>query len=136
MGQYYVLLLGEQLDPERHPGEAKRELGRRLVDRFHGGGAGGEAEARFDQVHVRHEVPDEIDEAVLADGEVHLPALIADQFGLSRSESRRLIEQGGVKLDGRALRGDRFDLPTAELAGKVLQVGKRRFVKLVPGPGV
>jgi tyrosyl-tRNA synthetase len=134
MGQYYVLLLGEQLDPERHPAEAKRELGRRLVDRFHGDGAGAEAEARFDQVHVRHEVPDEIDEAVLADGEVHLPALIADQFGLSRSESRRLIEQGGVKLDGEALSGDRFDLPTAELAGKVLQVGKRRFVKLVPGP--
>ena len=45
---------------ERHPGEAKRELARRLVDRFHGDGAGAAAEARFDQVHVRRELPDDI----------------------------------------------------------------------------
>jgi tyrosyl-tRNA synthetase len=135
MAQYWLLLLGEHLDPGRHPVEAKRELARRLVDRFHGDGAGAQAEAHFDQIHVRHEVPDEIPEAELDGGDVHLPALIAAQFGLSRSESRRLIEQGGVKLDGQAVAGDRLDLPASELAGKVLQVGKRRFVKLVPAPG-
>jgi tyrosyl-tRNA synthetase len=135
MDQYWLLQLGEHLDSGRHPNEAKRELARRLVDRFHGEGTGAEAEAAFDRVHVRHEVPEEIEEAVLTDGEVHLPALIADQFGLSRSESRRLIEQGGVKVDGEAVAADRFDWPSQELAGKVLQVGKRRFVRLVEPTG-
>ncbi len=60
MGDYWLLLLGEELDRSRHPGEAKRELARRLVDRFGGEGAGAIAEARFDQVHVRGELPDEI----------------------------------------------------------------------------
>ena len=68
MGDYYLLLLGEELDRERHPGEAKRELARRLADRFHGEGAGAAAEARFDQVHVRGELPDEIPVARIAPG--------------------------------------------------------------------
>ena len=51
--------------PSAHPGEAKRELARRLVDRFHGEGAGAAAEARFDQVHVRREVPDDVPETAL-----------------------------------------------------------------------
>jgi tyrosyl-tRNA synthetase len=134
MDQYWLLLLREHLDPARHPGEAKRELARRLVDRFHGEGAGSTAEEHFDRVHVRHEAPEEMAEARLEDGAVHLPGLIADQFGLSRSEARRLIEQGGVRLDGEPVPREALDLPTAELAGKVLQVGKRRFVRLLGGP--
>jgi tyrosyl-tRNA synthetase len=132
MGDYYLLLLGEELDLGRHPGEAKRELARRLVDRFHGEGAGAEAEAGFDQVHVRRELPDEIPVARLeaGDGPVHLPALIAGEFGLSSSEARRLIEQGGVKLDGEVVAPGVLDLPAERLAGSVLQVGKRRFRRL------
>jgi tyrosyl-tRNA synthetase len=133
MGEYYALLLGDELDPQRHPGEAKRELARRLVERFHGEGTGGEAEAHFDQVHVRHELPDEIPVARLdaGDGEaVHLPALIAAEFGLSSSEARRLIVQGGVKLDGEVVPAEPLDLPAERLAGTVLQVGKRRFRRL------
>jgi tyrosyl-tRNA synthetase len=134
MGEYYRLLLSVQLDPERHPGEAKRELARRLVERFHGPEAAEAAEARFDQVHVRGEVPGDIGEALLdasgADGVVHLPALLAEQFGLSRSEARRLIEQGGVRLGGSVVDAGKLDLPAAELDGEVLQVGKRRHVRL------
>jgi tyrosyl-tRNA synthetase len=63
---------------------------------------------------------------------VHLPALIAGVFGISSSEARRLIAQGGVKLDGEGLDPDRLDLPARELGGRVLQVGKRRFVRLNP----
>ena len=66
MGEYSLLLLGEPLDPERHPNEAKRELARRLVDRFCGAGAGAEAEARFDRIHVHRELPDEIQVAECA----------------------------------------------------------------------
>jgi tyrosyl-tRNA synthetase len=134
MDEYYRLLLSVPLDPEGHPGEAKRELARRLVERFHGPEAAEAAEARFDQVHVRGEVPGDIGEALLetsgADGVVHLPALLAEQFGLSRSEARRLIEQGGVRVGGRVIDAGKLDLPAAELDGEVLQVGKRRHVRL------
>ena len=135
MGQYYLLLLSEPLDPDRHPGEAKRELARRLVARFHGEGAGDAAEARFDQVHVRRELPDEIPVARISagDGEpVHMPALIAAEFELSTSEARRLIRQGGVRLDGEVVDADALDREPSELVGRVLQVGKRRFRRLEP----
>jgi tyrosyl-tRNA synthetase len=134
MADYWLLLLGEELDRERHPGEAKRELARRLVDRFAGEGAGAAAEERFDQVHVRGELPDEIPTVSLASdgGEVHLPHLLSSEFGLSASEARRLIQQGGVRIDGDVVEPGRLDVPAAELAGRVVQVGKRRFVRVAP----
>lgn len=135
MGTYYELLLGEPPPAEAAPVEAKRELARRLTDRFAGEGEGASAEARFDQVHKRGEIPDDVPEIALgsADGaDVHLPALLARAFGISASEGRRLLAQGGVKLDGRALPRDRLDLPRDELAGRTLQVGKRRFARLAP----
>jgi tyrosyl-tRNA synthetase len=132
MDDYWLLLLGEELDRDRHPGEAKRDLARRLVDRFGGDGAGAAAEERFDQVHVRGELPDEIP-TVTVDvdgGEVHLPHLLASEFGLSASEARRLIQQGGVRIDGDVVDPGTLDVPAGELAGKVVQVGKRRFVRV------
>jgi tyrosyl-tRNA synthetase len=136
MGQYYLLLLGDELDASAHPGKAKRELARRLVERFHSPEAAEGAEARFDQVHVRREVPEDTPTATLAAGDggtVHLPALLADEFEMSSSEARRLIDQGGVRLDGEAVEAGRFDMPVDELAGRVLQVGKRRFRRLEAG---
>ena len=64
------------------------------------------------------------------DGQVHLPALMAEAFGLSRSEARRLLTQGGVRLDGEELDGASLDVPADALDGAVLQVGRRRFKKL------
>jgi tyrosyl-tRNA synthetase len=144
MGTYYLLLLGEELPRRDPPNEAKRAMARRLVDRFHGEGSGGAAEKRFDQVHVHREVPDDIPEISLAEaegvsdrdgGQAHMPALIAAVFEISTSEARRLIRQGGVRLDGELLPSDRLDVRTAELGGKVLQVGKRRFARLISAPG-
>jgi len=138
MGQYYQLLLYEPVDEARHPGEAKRELARRLVARFHSDDAAKEAEARFDQLHVRREVPDDVPEVRAEpgdDGVVHVPALIAQAFGVSTSEARRLLGQGGVKVDGEALDGGRLDVPMGDLDGKVLQVGKRRFARVVDASG-
>ena len=129
MGEYYLLLLAEELDGSKPPVEAKRELGRRLVDRFHGEGAGAAAEDVFDRLHVRRELPEEIPVAVI-DGSVHLPALIASEFGLSTSEARRLMAQGGVKLDGEAVGPEALDLQADALDGAVLQVGKRRHRRL------
>jgi tyrosyl-tRNA synthetase len=136
MVEYYRLLLGEEL-PAAPPNEAKRGLGRRLVDRFHGEGAGAAAEQRFNQVHVSHGVPDDvanwpIDPYIGSDsGVILLPKLIGAGFALSSSEARRLIKQGGVKLDGDTVPADALELRREDLAGKVLQVGKRRFLRLV-----
>jgi tyrosyl-tRNA synthetase len=138
MGTYYELLLGEDV-PSGEPMVAKRALARRIVERFHDADAAEAAEARFDKVHVDHEIPDDIPEVPLAEadglqangGDVHLPALIAGVFGISSSEARRLIAQGGVKLDGEGVPPESLDLPAAELGGRVLQVGKRRFVRLL-----
>jgi tyrosyl-tRNA synthetase len=137
MGAYYELLLGEEV-PEGDPMEAKRALARRIVERFHDPSAAEAAEARFDTVHVAREVPDDIPEVSLKDadgvnnGQVHLPALIAGTFEMSTSEARRLLAQGGVKLDGESLDAERLDLPLEEVSGRVLQVGKRRFARLLP----
>jgi tyrosyl-tRNA synthetase len=131
MGEYSRLLLSaEELDPE-HPAAAKRDLARRLVERFHGAEAAGAAEQRFDRIHVERRPPEDIEEiAVGDDGPVHVPALLADHFGLSRSEGRRLIEQGGVRVGGRVLQAGELDLAASELDGEIVQVGKRRFARL------
>jgi tyrosyl-tRNA synthetase len=136
MDEYFRLLLGEDGRPEGAPNAAKRKLGRRIVERFHGEGAGKDAEGAFDKVFVQHAVPDDIPEVDLSrylsdgDREVHLPRLIAGSFGISSSEARRLLAGGGVKVDGVPLDAKSLDCPPAALAGRVLQVGKRRFAKL------
>jgi tyrosyl-tRNA synthetase len=138
MPEYFQLLLGTAV-PAGPPNEAKRELGRRIVERFHGEGAGAAAEAAFNRVFVDRGTPEDVPEVALADflenggGEVHLPRLLAGAFGLSSSEGRRLLGQGGVKLDGEPLPAQPLDLPADQLAGRMLQVGKRRFARLVGG---
>ena len=88
---------------------------------------GYEAEERFNLLHVEHALPQDVEEAELPDDDpVHLPALIRDHFGVSSSEARRLLAQGGVKLDGETLGPDDLYLPTDRLDGAVLQLGKRR----------
>jgi len=129
--EYWRLLLSEDPPAGAGPNEAKRELGRRLVARFHGEDAPEGAEEHFNRLFVRHEAPDDVEEFAFADDPVHLPALIADAFGVSRSEGRRAISQGGVKLDGETLPADPLDCPAGTLDGRVLQLGKRRFRRLV-----
>ncbi|MGN6255380.1 MAG: tyrosine--tRNA ligase [Solirubrobacterales bacterium] len=139
MAEYYRLLLGAE-QPQKPANEAKRELARRLVDRFHGEGAGAAAEERFNRVFVDHAAPEEMPEVDLgeygADGNglVHLPRLIAGAFGVSSSEGRRLLQQGGVKLDGETVAAEPLDREIGSLDGRVLQVGKRRFCRLRATP--
>ncbi len=128
MRLYYDLLLPGELDESLPPVQQKRAMARQLVARFHGDEAAAAAEAHFDRLHVEQALPDEIEEAPLPDEDpVHLPALIAEHFGVSRSEARRLLSQGGVKLDGEQLGADDVDLPAERLDGAVIQLGKRRF---------
>jgi tyrosyl-tRNA synthetase len=129
LDSWYELLLGTAPPAEVSPRDAKRALARALVERFHGPEAAGEAEADFDRLFVEHRPPEDMPTVVWpADrAEVHLPALLADAFGISTSEARRSLAQGGVKLDGEPVPGDALDLPVAAVDGKVLQLGKRRF---------
>lgn len=131
MPAYWALLLGEELDSSQHPGEAKRELARRICDRFAGDGTGTAAERRFDEVHVNRGVPDDIDELALPDGQIHLPAMLAAQFEISRGEARRMLAQGAVKLDGEPLSAGELDFDAEVLRGSVIQLGKRRFVQIL-----
>jgi tyrosyl-tRNA synthetase len=135
MGTYYELLLGDELDRAVPPVEAKRALARRIVERFWDAAAAEEAERHFDRVHKQHLPPEEIEELEvssrhMSDGSVHLPAVIADGFGISRSEARRQLGQGGVRLDGEPVGAGDLDVEPGRLDGAVLQVGRRQFRRL------
>ncbi len=127
-------------DGTLHPGEQKRRLAREIVRLYHGEEAAGEAEDRFDRVFRAHEIPDDVPEAAVPSeavegGRVYLPkVLVATGLASSNSEARRLLEQGGVRLDGEQITDPNAEVSAADLAGKVLQVGRRRFVRLAP-PG-
>jgi len=123
-------LVAEQPVPKADPMDAKLALARWIVARSHGADAARAAEDHFTRVVRRHEAPEEVEEARLEGPDpVHLPAFLAAKLGESTSHWRRTIDQGGVKLDGSALAG--YDHPWSELEGRVLQAGKRRFVRLV-----
>ena len=132
LGSWYELLLGSAPPAGVSPRDAKRALARALVERFHGPEAAAAAEREFDRLFVEHRPPEDMPVVVWpADRpEVHLPALLADAFGISTSEARRSLAQGGVKLDGQPLTGDVLDVPASDVDGKVLQLGKRRFARV------
>jgi tyrosyl-tRNA synthetase len=122
-------LVAEQPVPAGDPMQAKLALARFIVARSHGEEAARAAAEHFERVVQRGEAPEDIPERPLPVGDpVHLPTLLAEAFGFSTSEARRLIAQGGVKVDGDAVSD--LDLPRARLAGAILQAGKRRFVRL------
>ena len=125
---YYRLVM-EQEPPGGDPLEAKLALARFIVARAHGADAAVSAEEHFTRVVREHQVPEEVPEAALPSGDpVHLPALLVEHLGLgSTSEARRLIGQGGVKVDGEPVA--ELDLPRDRLDGALIQAGKRRFMR-------
>jgi tyrosyl-tRNA synthetase len=140
LGEYYRLLLGREPEigsaaGELSPRDAKRELARELVAWLHSREQAEAAEQHFDRVFVERGVPDELEEARFecADGRVHLPGVIAHEFGVSRSEARRMIDQGGVTLGERQLAAGEHDVPCERADGQVLKVGRRRFRRLRAG---
>jgi len=132
LASWYELLFGIESPPELGPRDAKRRLARLLVARFHGVEAAEAAEREFDRVHIDRKAPEEMPTVTWpADHpEVHLPALLERAFSISRSEARRSLMQGGVKLDGETVGNGSLDLPVIAVDGKVLQLGKRRFARV------
>jgi tyrosyl-tRNA synthetase len=114
------------------PRDAKRALARALVGWLYSQEDAAAAERHFDRVFVDRQAPEEIEEASFRrdDGMLHLPGLIADEFGISRSEARRLIDQGGVTLGDSQLGPGEHDVAPERADGEVLKVGRRRFRRL------
>ena len=110
------------------PMQWKLELARRITARWHGEEGARRGEEHFTRVVREHQAPEEIQEVVVSEDPVHLPAFLAEQLGESSSHWRRVIDQGGVKLDGQAV--GRYDLGLSEADGAVLQAGKRHFMRL------
>jgi tyrosyl-tRNA synthetase len=128
--EYYRLVMESDDDPRKlEPMEAKLALARFIVERSHGADAAERAEAHFTRVVREGQAPEEVPEAdVPADDPVHLPALLVELFRMpSTSEARRLIAQGGVKLNGDVVSD--LDVPRGSLGGALLQAGKRQFVR-------
>jgi tyrosyl-tRNA synthetase len=128
-GEVDVIVAG-LADGSAHPGETKRRLGREVVELFHSADAATQAEAAFDRIFREKDAPEEVAEFDLPDGDpVWLPGVLKDA-GLvkSSSEAKRLVAQGAIKIDGVPV-GE--ELNRADVSGQVVQVGKRRFIRLV-----
>ncbi|MCG3205181.1 MAG: Tyrosine--tRNA ligase [Elusimicrobia bacterium] len=132
MWKYFELLTEENLDEVKklHPMEAKKHLAGLVVTRFHGEGAGKSARENFEQIFSKKENPDEMEEFRFTSKEMDAVELIvAAKLASSKNEARRLVEQGGVQLDGQRVNlGEKI---TVSVPG-VLKVGKRKFKKLIP----
>ena len=121
---------------ELHPNKVKRALARNIVAAYHGDGAAADAEAQFDKVFKAHDIPDDIPEYAADltpndEGKVYLAKLLADAgMAQSAGEARRLIDGGGVKVNGEAVPAKQYNVDPALLDGSVIQVGKRKFIKL------
>jgi tyrosyl-tRNA synthetase len=125
----YRLVMQRDEPPVGDPMQAKLELARFIVRRAHGEEAARRAEEHFTRVVREGQAPEETEEAALPEGDpVHLPTLLNRLFGMSTSEGRRLIAQGGVKVEGEPVR--ELDVPRSRLENALLQVGKRRFMRL------
>ena len=131
LSQWYRLVM-QRDDVPADPFAAKLELARFIVARAWGEEAARGAEEHFNRVVREGQAPEEVPEAPLPEGDpLHLPALLVDELGLaSTSEARRLIAQGGVKLEGEIVTA--LDIPRETLAGALVQAGKRRFVRFGP----
>jgi tyrosyl-tRNA synthetase len=128
LDQWWRLTLDRKA-PEGDPMESKLALARGIVELYHDPDAAGEAEAHFTRVVRERQAPEQVPEAPLPhDDPIHVPALLSTAFGMSRSEARRLIGEGAVRVNGDAIGA--YDLPRTSLEGALVQAGKRRFVRL------
>lgn len=139
---YYELLSTADADYVRsvaggrvHPMQAKKKLAAELVARFHGAAAAERAAAAFSRRFQQGQQPDEMPtHAWAADAADVWVCRLLKTSGLAKStsEARRLVRQGGVRLDGERVTDPELHVPTA--GETVVQVGKRRILKVVFAP--
>lgn len=122
---------------ELHPNKVKRNLAQNIVTAYHGEQAAIGAEEAFDKLFKDHAIPEDVAEFSLElvpneDGLIYMAKVLADTgLAASAGEARRLIDGGGVKINGEALAPKTYNVEPALLEGAVIQVGKRKFARLV-----
>ena len=124
-------LLGAVERGEVHPMEAKKKLAWEIVSMFDGDEAADRAAAHFERVHQQRELPEEMPTHALAGPVRVVDVIFAAGFARSKSDARRLVQQGAVKLDGQPVSNVEAQVEAG--AERVLQVGKRFFLRLTPG---
>jgi tyrosyl-tRNA synthetase len=141
MWRYYELLTDLSVDEiagirrsaesgERNPRDLKVELAKRIITDFHSSTDAQAAEDEFNRVFKRKEVPDEIEERIIEAGIYKLTLLLAETaLASSVGEARRLIEQGGVRIDGERRDRANIEIKLDVDATILIQVGKRRFLR-------
>ncbi|MBT5016125.1 tyrosine--tRNA ligase [Candidatus Peregrinibacteria bacterium] len=124
----------EEMSKGANPRDLKMRLGRELVAIYHDEKAAEAAEAHFKQVFAKKELPDDIPEKTISESELPLIEMVRliDTVS-SNSEARRLIEGGGVRVDSKQQKDIEFVVPVPEGEGVLLQVGKRRFLRVKRG---
>jgi tyrosyl-tRNA synthetase len=134
--KYVELATDLEVQPDGHPAERKRRMARAVVREYHEEEGAGHAEEAFDRIFKRHELPEDIREAsipeeVVRDGGVSIPHLLASlELTKSVSEARRQIKGGGVRIEGEPVIDPDAVWPARALSGKVVQVGRRKFVRI------
>lgn len=129
MPGYYAALSKLEFNKAAHPMESKRALARDITARFHNQKIAQESEAHFDQVHKHKQLPTDVEAVHFSPqgDSVFVPALIAEAFGVTRGEARRLLKQRGVRLDGEPMDDSALELARDQLDGRVIQLGPKRF---------
>ncbi|NLT50830.1 MAG: tyrosine--tRNA ligase [Ignavibacteria bacterium] len=125
-----VKIKSDLANPEINPRNLKRALARKLVEMYHSVEESVAAEEEFDKIFIKKEVPDDIPEYKAKATEMPLLDLIVEiEFAPSKGEARRLVQQGGVTLDGEKVIDTNMIIKFGN--EQILKVGKRKFIKLV-----
>jgi tyrosyl-tRNA synthetase len=138
---YFELITDVGLDELKHikrqldkksvnPRDLKRRLARTIVAMYHSEKAAGEAEAHFDQIHIKKEVPEEIPNFEIPEDHRLINIMVVSGNAASLSEARRLIKQKAVSLDGQIVQNEFHEVVIGKPA--TLKIGKRKFVRLIP----
>jgi tyrosyl-tRNA synthetase len=142
MWRYYELLTDLRVDEikrlreaaesgERNPRDLKVELAKHVITDFHSAQAAREAEEEFKRIFQQKQAPEEIEERTLVEGRWKLPRLLVEMtLTASMAEARRLVEQGGVYVEGERITRTDYELELSAGQAVVLQVGKRRFLRV------
>jgi tyrosyl-tRNA synthetase len=117
------------LNGEENPRNVKVNLAKSIIKDFHSISDATEAEAEFNRRFVKKEIPDEIEERQMAAGKYNLAELLVQtNLVASKGEAKRLIEQGGVKINGEKVSDQKAEIDLQDEI--LLQVGKRKFLKV------
>lgn len=113
-----------------NPRDLKRELARMLVEKYYDKNSAVEAENRFDQVHLKKDIPDDIPEYILRSNKLLVDVLADANLTSSKGEARRLIKQNAVKINKNTINDINYTLKSG-MDDIVIKVGKRRFLRII-----